>query len=236
MPGSAADVTGFAESFFRFGPYFLVVLLIATGVGLLINSQPAWLDKRKRFWLSVGFFGASAVVSVMALYDWGMQRRNEVVAAAEAEAKQIVTAAQQEAARLRTVSRQENNQWFIRRLQIRLAGADVAVRAVTLPLPAMENFDLVWRISPDDWRLQVFIFGRAPITEIDVPIVYLEVEDPGQQTRTPLPLCVAHAARATMIEIVMPTGPAGQPSQIGPSLRLREGAGMIAPDNCMRPV
>ncbi len=234
MPGTA-DVTGFAEAFFRFGPYFLVVLLIATGVGLLIGSQPDWLDKRKRFWLSVGFFGASAVVSVMALYDWGVERRNEVLARAEAEAKQIVTAAEQEASRLRSASRQEADRWFVRRIQVRLGGADVAVRGIVLPQTAMDDYDVVWQINPGDWRLRVYIFGRVPITEVHVPIVYLEVEDPGHQTRTPLPLCVAHVARATMIEILAPIAPAGQPAQIGPSLRVMAGQTVLAPDTCLRP-
>jgi hypothetical protein len=230
MPGTA-DVTGFAESFFRFGPYFLVVLLIATGVGLLIGSQPDWLDKRKRFWLSVGFFGASAVVSVMALYDWGTQRRNAVVAQAQSQARQIIADAEAEAARLRTAAQAEAERWFVRRIQVRLGGADVAVRGIVLPQTAMEHYDVVWQITPGDWRLDVFIFGKVPVTERHVPIVYLEVEDPQAHRLTPLPLCVAHVARATMIEIVAPAARAGQ---IGPSLRVLAGMTVLAPDTCMR--
>jgi hypothetical protein len=230
MPGTA-DVTGFAESFFRFGPYFLVVLLIATGVGLLIGSQPDWLDKRKRFWLSVGFFGASAVVSVMALWDWGTQRRNELVAEAEAQAKRIVEEAEAEAVRLRAAAHAEADHWFVRRIRVRLGGADLAVRGIVLPQTAMENYDVVWQITPGDWRLDVFIFGRVPVTERHVPVVYLEVEEPARQTRTPLPLCVAHVARATMIEIVQPVA---SPGQMGPSLRVHAGQTMLAPHTCMR--
>lgn len=230
MPGTS-DVTGFAESFFRFGPYFLVVLLIATGVGLLINSQPAWLDRRKRFWLSVGFFGAAACVSVMALWDWGTQRRNAVVAEAEAEARRILEDAEAEAARLRNAAHAEAERWFVRRIRVRLGGADLAVRGIVLPQTAMETYDVVWQITPGDWRLDVFIFGRVPVTERHIPVVYLEIEEPARRMRTPLPLCVAHVARATMIEIVQP---AAQPGQIGPSLRVHAGQTMLAPETCMR--
>jgi hypothetical protein len=238
MPGTA-EVTGFTEAFFRFGPYFLVVLLIVTGVGLLIGSQPDWLDKRKRFWLSVGFFGASAVVSVMALWDWGTERRNAVLAQAEAEAKRIVTEAEAEANRLRATARHDADRWFIRRFQVSLAGAELAIRGVGLPQAAWDDYRAVWQIGSNDWRLEVTIFGRFPVTERHVPLVYLEIEEPSGGRRTALPLCVAHASRADRIELVMRTptaGPpaSGMPAQIGPSLRILAGGGELAPATCMR--
>jgi hypothetical protein len=233
MPGTA-DITGFAESFFRFGPYFLVVLLIATGVGLLINSQPAWLDKRKRFWLSVGFFGASAVVSVMALWDWGRARQSEIVAQAEAQAKQIVADAEAQANQMRAAARQEADRWFVRRIQVSLGGADFAIRGVSLPQIASDDYRALWQITPGDWRLEVTIFGRFPVTERHVPVFYLNVDDPAQQRVIGLPLCLAHVSRADRIELLMRMPAAGPPTQLGPTLRVIAEGAELAPSTCLR--
>jgi membrane protein implicated in regulation of membrane protease activity len=232
MPGTG-DVAGFAESFFRFGPYFLVVLLIATGVGLLINSQPDWLDKRKRFWLSVGFFAASAVVSVMALWDWGRARQSEVVAQAEAQAKRIVADAEAEANQIRAAARQDADRWFVRRIQVSLGGAEVAVRGIGLPQTAVDDYRAVWQISAGDWRLEVTIFGRFPVTDRHLPIVYVELEEPVAHARVALPLCLSHVTRADRIEIVVPMRAGGVPTQIGPSLRVLAGGAELRPETCL---
>lgn len=234
MPGSAADVTGFAESFFRFGPYFLVVLLIATGVGLLVNSQPAWLDTRKRFWLSVGFFGASAVVSVMALYDWGMQRRTEVVAAAEADAKRIRGEAEAEVNRMLAAARQDSERWYVRRITVAIGGADLNILGIGLPQAATDDYRALWQINESDWRFEVVLFGRFPVTDRHVPIIYVEVEEPASRRRTALPLCVAHVIRADRIELVLRTLGAGPAAPQGPSLRVLAGGAELAPQTCAR--
>lgn len=242
MPGTT-EVTGFAESFFRFGPYFLVVLLIATGVGLLINRQPAWLDTRKRFWLSVGFFGASALVSVMALWDWGRQRQNEIVAEAEARAKAIVAEAETRARQLlaqaeadanliRAIARQDTDRWFVLRIEVSLAGAELAVRDIRLPQPVADDYRALWRIAEEGWRLDLTILGRFPVNERHLPLLYIELDDPAARRRVALPLCLAHVRQADRVEIMMPMDPAGTPRQIGPSLKVLAGGHELRAETC----